>query len=85
MFAIIEIQIGIHGGNAMSTNDYEIVKGICIANKKELTDFAEKYFDRHIFSCRVNDSPKRILSDGIDIRIGRYCRIVKEFADPFGF
>lgn len=69
----------------MSTNRYEIVKGIRIADKKELMDFAETYSDRPIFSCRLNDSPKRILSNGVDIRIGRYVRIVKEFTDPFDF
>lgn len=51
----------------MNANDYEIVKFIRISNKKELVDFAEKYADRHIFSCKVNNSLKRILSDGIDI------------------
>ncbi len=72
-------------GNTMNRNDLEIVKIIGISNKKELVDFAEKYPDRHIFSCKVNDSPKRMLSDGIDIRIGGYSRIVKEFTDPFDF
>ena len=69
----------------MNKNDYEIVEVIRISSKKELVDFAEKHSEKHIFSCLLNDSPKKILADGIDIRIGGYSRVVKEFTDPFDF
>lgn len=69
----------------MNTNNYEIVKGICISNKKELMEFAKKYFDKYIFSHRVDNSLEEYITDGIDIRIGRYSRIIEEFTDPFDF
>ena len=69
----------------MNINDYKIIERIHISNKKELRDFTEKYFDKHILSYRENGSLKRRLLNGIDIRIGKYSRIVEEFTDPFDF
>lgn len=71
--------------DVMNIDDYEIVKRVCISNKKELMEFAEKYSDKHIFSYKENDGFEIKLSDGIDIRIGRYSRVVEEFRDPFDF
>ena len=66
-------------------DDYKCVNRVRISNGQELLEFIEQYKEQCIFSYRVNGNPKGILSEGIDIRIGRYARVVEEFVDPFDF